>query len=201
MVVRALRVVAEAAQKLGRYDVAERTIDLAARRAPESTRNALELERARLLVRGNQREQALPILATVASRGAEAEAAEAAYLRARALDELNRTSAAAAAYRALATRYPGREVAGAALWRLGWIAYLAGDVKTAEQTWKQLSAAAGGRSYRTSALYWTARAREQRVGAAAAAPLYRQVLAESPRSYYGMLAAARVSDTAPEAGR
>ena len=195
--VRALRVVAQAAQRLGRYEVAARAMDLAVRRAPESTRRALELEQARLLMRGNQREQALPVLAEVATHGGDAEAAEAAYLRARALDEMNRTSAAAAAYRALATKYPGREVAGSALWRLGWISYLAGDAKKAEETWKQLSAAASGRSYRTSALYWTARAREQRAGAAAAAPLYRQVLTEAPRSYYGVLAAARVSG-APE---
>src|SRR5215475_8539630 len=110
---------------------------------------------------------------------------------------MNRTSAAASAYRALVARYPGREVAGSALWRLGWISFLAGDAKTAEQTWKQLSTAASGRSYRTSALYWTARAHEQRAGATSAAPLYRQVLAEAPRSYYGVLATARVSG-APE---
>ena len=152
-------------------------------------------------MRANRREQALPILTRVAAQGSESEAAEASYLRARALDELNRTTSAASAYRALATRFPGREVAGAALWRLGWISYLAGDTKAAEQTWKRLIDLSGGaRSYRASALYWTGRAREQGEGAVAAAPLYRQVMAEFPRSYYGVLAAARVTGT-PEGGR
>jgi soluble lytic murein transglycosylase len=129
----------------------------------------------------------------VAAHGSEAEASEASYLRARTLDELNRGAAAAAAYRAVATRFPNRDVAGAALWRLGWIAYLAGDVKTADETWKRLSEVPGGRGLRAQSLYWTARAREQRSGAAAAAPLYRQVLTEAPRSYYGLLAAARAT--------
>jgi soluble lytic murein transglycosylase len=198
--VRALRVVGEAAQKLGQYDVAARAIDLAVRRAPLSVRGSLELERARLLIRANRREQALPILVRVAAHGPESEAAEASYLRARALDELNRTTAAASAYRAIATRFPGREVAGAALWRLGWISYLAGDARTAEQTWKRLIEIPGARGHRASALYWTARAREQGAGARAAAPLYRQVIAEFPRSYYGVLAAARVTGT-PGSGR
>jgi soluble lytic murein transglycosylase len=198
--VRALRVVAESAQRLGQYDVAARATDLAVRRAPASARRGLELEHARLLVRANRREQALPILTRVATHGSESEAAEASYLRARALDELNRTTSAASAYRALAARFPGREVAGAALWRLGWISYLAGDTKAAEQTWKRLIDLSGARSYRASALYWTGRAREQGAGAVAAAPLYRQVMAEFPRSYYGVLAAARVTGT-PESGR
>jgi soluble lytic murein transglycosylase len=196
--VRALRVVAEAAQKLGRYGVAARALDLAVRRAPADARPALQLDQARLLIRANQREQALPLLAVVAAHGVEGPASEAAYLRARALDEMNRTADAAAAYRDVSTRFPGREVAGAALWRLGWISYLAGDAKTAAATWKRLSEVAGGRSYRAAALYWTARAGEQGTGAAAS--LYRQVLAESPRSYYGRLAAARVSGV-PESGR
>ena len=41
------------------------------------------------------------------------------------------------------------------------------------------------------ALYWTGRAREQ-AGGAEAADLYSQILAEAPRSYYGMLAAGRL---------
>jgi soluble lytic murein transglycosylase len=41
------------------------------------------------------------------------------------------------------------------------------------------------------ALYWSARAREQ-TGGGGAADLYNQILAEAPRSYYGMLAAARL---------
>lgn len=199
MAVRALRVVAEAAKRLKRYGVAARTTELAVKRAPPSARRGLQLEQARLLVQAGSRDAALPILVDVAAHGTETEASEAAYLRARALDELNRGAAAAAAYRALATRFPNRDVAGAALWRLGWISYLAGDVSAAEETWKKLSEVAGGRALRVQSLYWTGRAREQRGGATAAAPVYRKVLAEAPRSYYGLLAAARVSGGAEPA--
>jgi soluble lytic murein transglycosylase len=41
------------------------------------------------------------------------------------------------------------------------------------------------------ALYWAARAREQ-AGGAGAADLYKQILVEAPRSYYGLLAAGRI---------
>ena len=197
--VRALRVVGEAARRLKRYDLAARTTELAAKRAPQSALRGLQLEQARLLVQAGNREAALPILADVAAHGSEAEASEALYLRARVLDEMNRNAAAATTYRSVADRFPNREVAGAALWRLGWMSYLGGDVRTAEKTWHTLSEVPGGRGLRAQALYWTGRAREQRSGAAAAAPLYRRVLAETPRSYYGLLAAGRVSGAAPPA--
>jgi soluble lytic murein transglycosylase len=194
--VRALRVVGEAARRLKRYELAARTTEMAAKRAPQSALRGLQLEQARLLEQAGNREAALPILADVAAHGSEAEASEALYLRARVLDEMNRNAAAATAYRSVASRFPNREVAGAALWRLGWMFYLGGDVQTGEKTWHTLSELPGGRGLRVQALYWTGRAREQRSGTAAAAPLYRRVLAEAPRSYYGLLAAGRVSGAA-----
>ena len=45
--------------------------------------------------------------------------------------------------------------------------------------------------YRQAALYWRARATEEARDRAAAAPLYAQVIAEAPRSYYGHLTLAR----------
>ena len=53
----------------------------------------------------------------------------------------------------------------------------------------------GNRPYRIGAIYWRARAIEQMRDRAAALPLYRQVLAEAPRSYYGVLAARRLGGT------
>jgi soluble lytic murein transglycosylase len=200
IVVRALRVVADAAQRAGRYDVAARALELAAARAPADRRPGLLLEQGRMLFRAGQREQALIVFANAEARGTEAEAAEAAYLRAYTLDDLDRDPQAAALYRAVAARYPARERAGAALWRLGWLEYSRGNVKAAGQTWLRLVEIPGGRGWTVPGLYWAARAREQTVGLPAAAPLYRRVLREAPRSYYGILALRRVAggESAPD---
>lgn len=197
LLVRALRVVADASQRLGRFEVAARVLETAAGRVAADRRPSLQLEQARLLLRASQRERALSVLAIVESTGAEAEAAEAALLKARTLDDLDRVEAAAA-YRAVAARHPSREVGGAALWRLGWLLYLRGDVKGAGQTWLRLTELPGGRGLRAPALYWAARAREQTQGRPAAEPLYRRVIQEAPRGYYGMLTAQRIGAASGE---
>ncbi|MGH7325736.1 MAG: transglycosylase SLT domain-containing protein [Candidatus Rokuibacteriota bacterium] len=199
--VRALRVVADASAKLGRYAVAAKALELASARAPADQRLGLQLEEGRLWRRAGQRERALTLFAGVETSGAEAEAAEATYLRARTLDELDRVAPAVTAYKAVAARYPAREVAGASLWRLGWVEYLRGDLRGAAKTWLRILQIPGGRAWRLPALYWGGRATEQTTGAAAAASLYQRVLDEAPRSYYGLLAARRVSgpgDAVPE---
>jgi soluble lytic murein transglycosylase len=201
LVVRALRVVAEASARLGRPEVAARALELAVARAPADRRPALQLDQARLLLRaGGQKDsgvKALAILATVASTGGDAEASEAMYLRARLFEDLRRDADAEETYRALAARFPAREVAGSALWRLGWVAYLRGDVRQAEQTWRRLSEVPGGRAHRVAALYWSARARERQGGREAAQRVYQTLLDEAPRSYYGVLAGRRASGPRP----
>jgi soluble lytic murein transglycosylase len=189
---RALRIVADASVRLGRYEVAARALDLAAGQVPPERRAALRLEQARLLLRAGRHQAALEVLTRV-KPAAEAEAAEAAWLRARALEELDRPAEAGVAYRAVAARYPAREVAGAALWRAGWLAWQRGDLRTAEALWLRVGEIPGGRPYRQAALYWAGRAREQAAGRPAAERLYRQVAAEAPRGYYGVLAARRLA--------
>jgi peptidoglycan lytic transglycosylase len=196
LAVRALKIVADASQRLGRHDLAARALELAVGRAPADRRAGLRLEQARLLLRAGERDRALAVLAQAQAAGAEAEAAEAAYLKARALDEPGRESAALTAYRAVASRYPNREVAGAAFWRLGWLEYFRGDVRGAEQTWTRLAELPGGRAYRLGALYWTGRALERTGQRAKAERAYTRVLRDSPRSYYGLLAARRVAGDA-----
>jgi soluble lytic murein transglycosylase len=190
---RALRVVADATQRLGRYGVAARAIELAAARAPAARRPGLQLEQARLLVRAGERDRALALFAEVQRKGAAPVAAEASYQRARTLDDLDRLAQAESAYRAVAARYPNREVAGAALWRLGWLAHGKNDLRAAQQHWIRIGEIPGGRGHRLAALYWAGRMRERIQNAAAAEPFYRKVLAEAPRSYYGALAARRVA--------
>jgi soluble lytic murein transglycosylase len=196
VVLRALEVVAEGAQRLGRWEAAARAKELAVGRAPAAQKPRLQLEQGRLLLRAGQRNKALALFAAVAVAGSEAEASEALYQQARTLDDLERDADAAAVYRSLATRFPKREVAGAAMWRLGWLAYLRGDLKGAAQQWARLVDSPGGRVYRTAAIYWRARAIEQLTGAPAARRLYAQAVAEAPRGYYGMLAADRLKGEA-----
>ncbi len=191
LVLRALRVVADGARKLGRYEFAARALELAIPRAPADQKPPLQLERAKLLARAGQRQQALAAFDAVLASGAEAEAAEALYQRARLLDDLDRAAEAAEAYRAVAARYPSREVAGASLWRLGWLAYLRGDARGAEQSWTRATEPGSDRAYRIAALYWAGRAREQQGDRGAAERLFARVLAEAPRTYYGVLAAGR----------
>jgi soluble lytic murein transglycosylase len=201
VVLRALDVVAEGAQRLGRWDAAARAKELAAARAPAAQKPRLQLEQGRLRLRAGQRDKALALFTAVAAAGSEAEASEALYQQARTLDDMERDAEAAAVYRSLATRYPRREVAGAAMWRLGWLAYLRGDVKAAAQQWGRVVDSPGGRVYRTAAIYWRARATEQVTGPASARKLYAQAVAEAPRGYYGMLAADRLKgDAGAEAG-
>ena len=191
IMVRALRVVADGAQRLGRHEAAAKALALAIPRVAPERQGSMRLEQARLLLRAGQRDRAFDVLAKVAATGSEADAAEALWMRARALEDAQRPAEAIAVYRTLAKRYPKREVAGGALWRLGWHAYLKGDARVAAQQWDKLVNATGNRPYRLAALYWRARATEQWRDRAAAAPLYAQVVKEAPRSYYGHLALER----------
>jgi soluble lytic murein transglycosylase len=197
---RALRVVADAAARLNRYEAAARALELAANRAPAEQRARLRLDQARMLIRAGQDKKAQPILTQVSTTGAESEMADALALHARALDDGGRDAEAAALYRQIAARFPNREVAGAAMWRLGWLAWLRGDIAAAGEQWARLADSPGGRAFRGAALYWRGRTVEQLRDRPAAEPLYLKVLAEAPRSYYGMLAARRVA-RAPETPR
>ncbi|MGH7355252.1 MAG: transglycosylase SLT domain-containing protein, partial [Candidatus Rokuibacteriota bacterium] len=173
------------------YETAARALELAARHASGESRVRLQLDQARWLGRSGQRGRAIVLFAQVARSGTDADAAEALYEQARLLDDGDRGGEAAPVYRTLAASHPTREVAAAALWRLGWLAWLGGDVVGAAREWERLTDTPAGHAYRPAALYWRARAVEQVQGRDAAAPVYGRVLAEAPRSYYGVLAARR----------
>jgi soluble lytic murein transglycosylase len=193
LLVRAWRIAAEGAARLGRYETAARALEIAGRHASGETRTRLLLDQARWLARAGQRGRAIALYAQIARAGesAGADVAEARFEQARLLDESDRRREAVSLYRALVTEHPAREVAAAALWRLGWLAWLDGDARAAANEFARLAHAPGGRGYRPAALYWRARGVEQVQGRAAAAPLYGHLLGEAPRSYYGMLAARR----------
>jgi len=202
IVTRGLRVIVESARRLNRYDVAARTLGLMIDRSAAERRPALKLEQARLYVRAADRRsdragrneligRALTCVDSVAATGTEGEKAEALFLKARVLEDTNRESEAIVAYRAVAAQFPSREAGAASLWRLGWVAYLKRDATGAQKSWMRLAELGSAGAYRQPALYWAGRAREQ-AGAGNANELYNQILAEAPRSYYGMLAAGRL---------
>jgi soluble lytic murein transglycosylase len=193
VVTRALRVVADSARNLRQYDVAARTLGLVIDRSSAERRSGLKLEQARLYVRAKDPARALAVL-DAAATGTEAEKSEALYLKARVLEDLNREADAITAYRAVAVQFSSREAAAASLWRLGWLAYGKKDAQGTQKNWTRLAELGSAGAYRLPALYWTGRAREQ-AGGAGAADLYNQILAEAPRSYYGMLAAGRLGRT------
>jgi soluble lytic murein transglycosylase len=193
VVTRALRVVADSARNLRQYDVAARTLGLVIDRSSAERRPGLKLEQARLYVRAKDPARALAVL-DAAATGTEAEKSEALYLKARVLEDLNREADAITAYRAVAVQFSSREAAAASLWRLGWLAYGKKDAQGTQKNWTRLAELGSAGAYRLPALYWTGRAREQ-AGGAGAADLYNQILAEAPRSYYGMLAAGRLGRT------
>ncbi len=196
LLVRALRVAAEGAARLGRYETAARALEVAARHASGEQRVRLLLDQARWLGRAGRRGRALTLYAQVARTGTETDAAEALYEQARLLDDADRGGEAEGIYRSLVAGHPTREVAAAAQWRLGWIAWLGGNVEGAARAFERLAEVPAGRAYRPAALYWRARGVEQVQGRAAAAPVYGRVLAEAPRSYYGILAARRAPASA-----
>jgi soluble lytic murein transglycosylase len=191
IVTRGLRVMVDSARRLNRHDVAARALGLMIDRASAERRPALKLEQARIYVRANDRARALVGLDAVAATGTEAEKAEALFLKARVLEDVNREAEAITAYRAVVAQFPTREAAAASLWRLGWLAYVKRDAPAAQRSWTRLAELGSAGAYRMPALYWAGRAREQ-AGGGSAADLYTQILAEAPRSYYGMLAAARL---------
>src|SRR3989442_726523 len=155
---RALRVIADGARKLGRYETAARALEQAVTRAPAVEQPALQLQRGKLLERAGQPQNALVAL-DAAATGGDAEASEALSRRAEILDDLDRREEAATAYRAVVARYPSREVGAKARWRLGWLALLAGDARGAAEEWTRLTGRGVDSAYRIVALYSAGRAR------------------------------------------
>lgn len=193
LAIRAMEVTASALGRQRRYEAAAAVVGEAFARAPDAGRPALALERGRFLYRGDKSREALVALEGV-DDSQEAEAAEAEYLRGLIYEETGRLADAALAWERTLARYPTREIAASALWRLGWLAYLSNDLAGAAERWTRLRELPGGQLYRTPAAYWAGRARGQLGDGAEAARLFEDVRAEAPRGYYGILAAARLPD-------
>ncbi len=116
------------------------------------------------------------------------------------LEAAARPAEAQKTYVKLAADYPDEDEAASALWRLGWLAWFRGNHVEATARWSRLQVARGGQALlREAATYWLGRARERRGDREQAARQFAQLVKDSPRTYYGLLAAKRAPGAA--AGR
>jgi soluble lytic murein transglycosylase len=198
---RALRVVSEASRRLGRYDQAVGAVERALKVTPPDRRAWWLLELARLQQRRGREAALLTVDRLVRDHPRSAEAAEALLLRGRILEEIPSLGEAEKAYLRAGSEFPDRDEGGAALWRSGWLAWLRGGLPQASERWSRLLRTKGGQGHREAAAYWLGRAHQTRGEPDGAERHFISLLAEAPRSYYGVLAAGRLGrrDVEPRA--
>jgi soluble lytic murein transglycosylase len=199
---RALRVTAEAWRRVGRADDALKAVDRALGLAAGDRRAPWLLERARL-TQGRASDRALAVLDRLLREHPRSpEAPEALLLRAEILERGRALADAEAAYQKLTVDHPDAAEAATASWRLGWLSWFRGALRDAAQRWSRLAAStAGPRLLREGAAYWAGRAHADAGEAEAAGRQWSQLVASVPRSYYGVLAAARLRSEPAGAAR
>ena len=196
---RALKVVMNAARRLGRDEVALAAAGDALAGAPAERRAAWLLELGRLRQR-RDRDAALGTLdRLVREHPKSRDAADALLLKAELLEAANRTAEAERTYVRLAADYPDEDEAATALWRLGWAAWFRGNLSESVARWSRLQTSRGVGSLRESATYWLGRAWERRGDRDQAARQFNALVRDAPRSYYGILAARRAPTATPAA--
>src|SRR5439155_1698184 len=96
------------------------------------------------------------------------------------------------AYVKLTHSHPESDEGLAATWRLGWLSWLRGDYGEAIERWSRIaSVRAASQGYRDASAYWIGRAHAELGQTEAATRQFAQLIAEAPRSYYGILASRR----------
>jgi soluble lytic murein transglycosylase len=202
LTLRGLRVMTSGWRRGGQYDVAQRAADRAVADASLERRPPLLLELGRLQQRAGARELALATLARLTrEHPAAPEVPEALLLSGRFLEDAGRPAEAEALYRRLAADFADRDAAGAALWRLAWLAYMRADLSATAVEFGRLAVLPVGALYRPAATYWAGRVREALGEETEARRLYGAVVGEVPRGYYGILAAQRTRERPPARGR
>jgi soluble lytic murein transglycosylase len=202
LTLRALRIVADGARRAGRDDLALAAAGRALGLAPADRRAPWLLESAKIQQKKN-RDGAIAVLDRLAADHPKApEVPEALLLKARLLDSGPDSKSAEPAFLKLTQSYPESDEAVAALWRLGWVSWLRADYAEAAERWARILAVrAANQNYRDAAFYWNARAQAERGEVEGAARQFAQLISESPRSYYGVLAKQRAPHVQPSPGR
>src|SRR5499427_3944176 len=202
LALKALRVVVDAARRAGRDDLALAATTRALGLVTGEKRAPWLLESAKIQQKKN-RDGALAALdRLVADYPKAPEADDALLLKARIVESGPDPKAAEAVYLKLAQNYPDSEEGIAAQWRLGWLSWLRSDHLEAAERWSHIpSNRAASQNYRDAALYWTARAQAAAGQTESASKHFSMLVAESPRSYYGVLAARRVPRASAGSGK
>ena len=196
---RALRVLMNASRRLGRDDAALAAANDGLAAATPERRAGWLLELGRLRQR-RDREAALTTLDRLVREHPKSNEAPDALLLKAELLEAARPAEAEKTYVKLAADYPDDDDAASAHWRLGWLAWFRGNHAEATARWSRLQAARGGPALREAATYWLGRAWERRGDREQAGRQFAQLVKDSPRTYYGLLAAKRAPG-ATAAGR
>jgi len=196
---RALRVVMNAARRLGRDETALAAASDALALAPPERRPTWLLELGRLRQRRDRDAALVTLDRLVREHPKSPVAADALLLKAELLEAANRSADAEKTYVRLAADYPDEDEAATALWRLGWVAWFRGNLAESTARWTRLQTARGVGSLRESATYWLGRAWERRGDRDQAARQFNTLVRDAPRSYYGILAARRVATAVPAA--
>jgi soluble lytic murein transglycosylase len=202
LALKALRVVMDGARRAGRDDVALAATARALALVSGEKRAPWLLESAKIQQKKN-REGALAALdKLVADYPKSGEADDALLLKARMLEAGPDPKSAEAVYLKLAQGYPDSEEGIAAQWRLGWLSWIRSDYAEAAERWARITTIrVASQNYRDAALYWTARAYTAAGQTENASKYFAQLISESPRSYYGVLALRRVPRQPPHPGR
>lgn len=188
---RALRVLMNASRRLGRDDAALAAANDGLAGAVPERRAGWLLDLGRLRQR-RDREAALTTLDRLVREYPKSnDAPDALLLKAELLEAAARPAEAEKTYVKLAADYPDEDDAASALWRLGWLAWFRGNHVEATARWSRLQVARGGPALREAATYWLGRAWERRGDRDQAARQFAQLVKDSPRTYYGLLAAKR----------
>ncbi len=196
---RALKVVMHAARRLGRDETALAAASDGLALAPAERRATWLLELGRLRQR-RDREAALATLDRLVREHPKSRAAsDALLLKAELLEAANRRAEAEKVYGRIAADYPDEEEAATALWRLGWAGWFRGNLTECATRWTRLQTARGVGALREAATYWLGRVWERRGDREQAARQFNVLVRDVPRSYYGILAARRVSGPTPAA--
>jgi soluble lytic murein transglycosylase len=202
LALKALRVVMDGSRRAGRYDVALAATARALGLATGDKRAPWLLESARIQQKKN-REGALAVLdRLVADYPKASEADDALLLKAQILESGLDPKSAELVYLKLAQNYPDTDEGLRGAWKIGWFSWLRADHAEAAERWSRiLTLRNAGQNYRDAALYWTARAQTAAGQAESASKYFAQLISESPRSYYGILAARRAPRLQPSPGR
>jgi soluble lytic murein transglycosylase len=202
LALRALRVVADGARRSGREDLALAAVNRGLVLSPADKRAPWLLESAKIQQKKNRDGAIAAVDRLVADYPKAPEADDALLLKARILESGPDPKLAEAVYLKLAQAYPESDEGLRAAWRLGWLSWLRVDYAEAAERWGRISAIkTASQAYRDASAYWIGRAHEQRGDAEGAARQFAYVVADAPRSYYGVLAARRAPRAQPNPAR